>query len=98
MGSWLDKLLKRSSGSRTSARRDVNGYVVREQPSGRVVHFDLEEVGHLSDQAVADRSVSRRERLESRYPPPAYEVEAGLFNSRDAFFHFFPELEGQEPG
>ncbi|MEO1232842.1 MAG: hypothetical protein AAFZ18_28495 [Myxococcota bacterium] len=76
----------------------MDGYVVRAQPSGRVVHYDLEEVGHLSDQAVADRSVSHREQLERRYPAPGFEVEAGLFNSREAFFHFFPELDGHEPG
>ncbi|MEL7367924.1 MAG: hypothetical protein AAFN74_03355 [Myxococcota bacterium] len=97
MASWLDKLLKRS-GPRKSPRTDVNGFVVRAQPSGHVVHFDLEEVGHLDDQTVADRSVTHREKLERRYPSPRFEVEAGLFNSRDAFFHFFPELEGKPPG
>ena len=89
---WLEKILARDA-PRKKKRHDVAGYVVRAQPSGHIVHHEIQEVGHLSDEAVGDGMFDRREQLEAKYPPDDYEVEAGLFNNLSAFYHFFPELK-----
>lgn len=68
---------------------DFAGFRVEDRDNGRVVHSECVGVGRMSDERVADFMVQRRERLEKKYAPSRYEVDAGLFNSEASFAHFF---------
>lgn len=70
----------------------VAGYVVRERATGRIVHREMAEVGHLSDNKAANKMMKRCKQLERIYSPAQYEVEDGIFSSEAAFDQFSPEF------
>ncbi len=69
---------------------DFAGFVINERGSGQEVHRECVPTGRLNDDKVTDLLVRRRERLEKKYAPSRYDIEAGLFNSKASFEHFFP--------
>ena len=74
---------------------DVAGFVVHERATGQLVHQEAIDSGRYSSTRLADLMVAKRSRLERKYAPSRYDVEHGLFNSRDAFHHFFPDTKGK---
>jgi hypothetical protein len=87
------KLVNYGIGAKKDApenHEDFAGFVINDRGTGQEVHRECVPTGRLSDNKVADLLVRRRERLEKKYAPSHYDVDAGLFNSKASFEHFFP--------
>ena len=69
---------------------DVAGFAVTDKQTGQTVHRESFEAGRFGDQRLADKMVGKQESLQRKYAPSRFEVEAGLFNNRKSFEHFFP--------
>lgn len=72
-------------------RQDVAGFVVTDRQSGHVVHSEAFDAWKHSDDRVANKMFAKRERLEARYDPAKYDVQAGLFSSARAFEARYPD-------
>lgn len=83
---WLVKLFKKTTPSDSCGL--IAGFVVTEHETGRVVHRETEDVGHLNAKQATSTMLKKRRRLEQKYDPRHYHVQDGMFNTREAFEHF----------
>ena len=77
---------------------DFAGFVINKRGTGEEVHRECVPTGQLNDDKVADLLIRRRERLEKKYAPSQYDIDAGLFNSKASFDHFFPTRSTAQKG
>lgn len=89
----IPDFLKSALSNRTAEpdHGDVAGFVVHDRNTGHIVHREHFDSGRFDDDRLTDKMITKRDKLEKKYAPSRFEVEHGLFNSREAFFHFFPD-------
>ena len=89
----MKRLISQPDTKRPPAEHDdVAGFVVTERKSGQMVHHESIDSGRYSSTRLADMMMAKRSRLERKYAPSRYDVEAGIFNNRKSFEHFFPTV------
>lgn len=86
-----------SHGQPPTNSEEVMGFVVRHRQNGNVVHHELMPSGDLSSARLAHRASRRVEELERRFRyQDGYEVESGIYNSSDTYFHANPDVPQED--
>lgn len=77
---------------------EVVAFVVRDRETGQVSFHEVLESGAYSEGRLTHLVTRRVAQLESQYRFPRYEVEQGIYNSLEAFYHFCPECVPSKQG
>ena len=73
------------------ANDEVVGFVVQDRITQRLIHYEYFESAGTSAEKLANMMANRVEKLYRKYSPNDYIVEHGVFNSKSAFHHYFPD-------
>ena len=90
------RLFAKARPAAQAQARDVAASVVTDCRTGQIVYHEVFESAHLAPERVADKLLGTARRLERRFPAPRYDVEHGVFGTRQALLTVYPGLGGEE--
>jgi hypothetical protein len=68
------------------------GFVVTERDTGREIHREMMDVSHLNIEKASAVTWKRYWKLARKYNSYRYDVQDGMYSSREAFEHFSPRV------
>jgi hypothetical protein len=84
---WLTHAFKKTSSEPCGL---LAGFVVTERDTGREIHREIMDVSHLNIKKASAVTWKRYRKLVRKHDPYRYDVQDGMYSSREAFDHFSP--------